>query len=276
MDNCTVQPVLHSVLTIPMECDFVNNERQLQILQILEQKGEVQLQQLKEVFPEVSVMTLRRDLISLEGEGQLIRTHGGAVSAKKLSAINGEEDAYSRRAGENIEAKLKLAEKAVPLVEKGRSIYFDAGSTIMCLAKMIPDENFTIITSGSNIALELVKKSRVSIVTLGGLLNRNTLSVSGPNALSLLDTINIDIAFMSASGFSTDSGFTVSNVYECELKRKVVSRAKKVITLVDTSKVDRSMPFTYANLEDIDIWVCERPLTSAVVEEAKKQGVQIF
>jgi len=259
-----------------MGCGLVNNERQNQILQMVEQKGEVQLQHLKDLFPEFSIMTLRRDLTFLESEGHLIRTHGGAVSAKKVSMISGEEDAYSRRAADNIEAKIIIAQKAVSLVEKGRSIYFDAGSTVMCIAQILPDENYSLLTSGANIALELLKKQRTSVVALGGQINRNTLSMSGPNAISLLDSINIDVAFMSSSGFSVDSGFTVSNAYECELKRKVVKRAKKVILVMDSSKIGKSMPFTYANLEDIDILISERPLAHEIEAEANKYGVKIY
>ncbi|HHW00838.1 MAG TPA: DeoR/GlpR transcriptional regulator [Clostridiaceae bacterium] len=254
----------------------MSNERQKRILQLIENKGEVQLQQLKDLFPEVSMMTLRRDLISLENDGHLIRTYGGAISVKKVSDINGEEDAYSRRAQENVEAKMKIAEKALPLVEKGRSIYFDAGSTLMCLAKILPDDSFSIVTSSANISLELVKKLSTSIVVLGGHLNRNTLSMSGPNAISLLDTINIDLAFMSASGFSIDNGFTISNIYECELKRKVIKRAKKVIVLMDTSKINKDLAFTFANLEDVNIWVCETKLPPEVEAEANRYGVQIL
>lgn len=252
------------------------NDRQQQMLHILEQKGEVHLQQLKDVFPDVSMMTLRRDLINLENEGHLIRTHGGAVNAKKFNAVSGEEDAYSRRASENIEAKLKIAEKAAALVEEGRSIYFDAGSTIMCLARLLSDDNYSILTCGANIALELVKKLNISVVTLGGLLNRNTLSVSGPGAMTFLDSVNIDIAFMSASGFSADNGFTVSNMYECELKRKVVSRAKKVILLVDSGKVNKVLPFTFAHLQDIDTLVVENQLSDSIEVECKKHGVEIL
>lgn len=253
----------------------MSNDRQQHILQLLEHKGEVQLQQLKEIFPEVSMMTLRRDLISLENDGYLIRTHGGAVSIKKVSN-GGEEDAYSRRAGENIEAKMHIADKAVSMVEKGRSIYFDAGSTIMHLAKLLPDDSFSIVTSGANIAMELVKKMRTSVVVLGGLVNRNTLSMSGPDAIAILDTINIDLAFMAASGFSIDSGFTVSNIYECELKGKVVRRAKKVITLMDSSKVNKNLPFTYGSLKDIDVLVCEKQLPPDVEAEAAKYNVQLI
>ncbi len=257
----------------------MNNDRQLQILQLLDTKGEVQLQQLKELFPEVSMMTLRRDLIGLEAEGRLIRTHGGAVSLKRLSVSvgnNGEEDSYSRRAAENVEAKLKIADKAIDTVEKGRSIYFDAGSTVMCLAKILDDDSYSIFTSGANIALELVKKLRTSVVLLGGLVNRNTLSTSGPDAILSLDSVNIDTAFMASSGFSIDSGFTVSNIYECELKKKIVKRAKKVILLMDTSKVNKNLPFTYATLEDIDVWVTETALPQDIINEAKKSGVTLL
>ncbi|HHW47954.1 MAG TPA: DeoR/GlpR transcriptional regulator [Clostridiaceae bacterium] len=252
------------------------NERQQHILELLEQKGEVQLQQLKDIFSDVSMMTLRRDLINLENEGYLIRTYGGAVSVKKITANSGEEDAYSRRATENVEAKKKIAEKAVKIVEKDRSMFFDSGSTIMCLAEILPDDSYYIVTSGANIALELVKKLRTTVFTLGGLMNRNTLSMSGPNAISSLDTINIDLAFLAASGFSIDKGFTVANMYECELKRKVVEQAKKVILLMDTSKINKDLPFTYATLKDIDMWICEKELPADIAAEAAKYNVMIL
>lgn len=254
----------------------MSRERHQKILEILAEKGEVQLQQLQNILPEVSLMTLRRDLISLENGGYLIRTHGGAVSTKKVAVVSGEEDAYARRAVENIEAKLKIAEKAVHLVERGRSMYFDAGSTVMCLANQLSDGDYTIVTSGANIALELLKKQGNSVIMLGGLINLNTLSVSGPNAMAMLDTVNIDIAFMSASGFSLENGLTVSNVYESELKRKVVSRSRKTVLLLDTAKINKNMTFTYANFEDIDVLVAEKELPPEIMREAEKYGIQII
>lgn len=254
----------------------MNTKRQAQILKELEKNGEVQLQQLKSIFPDVSEMTLRRDLISLENEGHLIRTYGGAVSVKRISPSKGEEDAYNIREAENVEEKMKIAQKVVSMVEIGRSIYFDAGTTVMCLAKVLPDDSFSIVTSSANTALELIKRLRTSVVTLGGPVNRNTLSSSGPDAVSMLENINIDIAFMAASGFSVDSGFTVANIYECELKRKVVKKANKVVMLMDTSKINKDLAFTYATLKDIDVWVCEKELPPDVDAEAKKYGVEVL
>ena len=253
----------------------MGNDRRQHILKLLEQTGEVQLAKLKEIFPSVSLMTLRRDLISLEEGGYLIRTYGGAVIARKAEGTQGEEDTYSRRALENVEAKLIIADKALEMVEIGRSTYFDAGSTIMCLAKSLPDDGFSIVTSGVNIALELSKKQRVSVMLPGGTINKNTLSVSGPGAAALIDSVNIDTAFMAASGFSIDGGFTVSNVYEGDLKHKIVKKAKKVVMLMDAGKLGRSLAFTFATLEDVDVWVCEKALPPEVEAAARNNGVVI-
>lgn len=211
---------------------------------------------LSEHFSEYSVMTLRRDLSYLESKGYLVRTHGGAVSRDKFRR-EGEEDAYSMRSRENREAKIAIAEKAAGFVEKGRSVYLDAGSTIMQLAKLLKDDTYTIITSAVNTALELMKKPRISVFVPGGLVNPNTLSCSGPSALDVLSQVNIDLAFMSASGFSIDRGFTVSNMNECELKRNVIRKANKVFLLMDTGKFNKDLAFTFADLDDIDYLVCE-------------------
>jgi DeoR/GlpR family transcriptional regulator of sugar metabolism len=236
------------------------NDRQEKILDLVNEKGNIMLCDLEETFPDVSSMTLRRDLIRLENENHIIRTKGGAVSTGRLSAINVDEPLYSYRELENMEAKKVIARKALQYIESGRSIYFDSGSTLMCLAKIMKDEPYTVITSGLNIAVEILKKKNPSVVTLGGSVNRNTVSVSGPAAVSYLDKINIDIAFMSASGYSSGSGFTVSNIYESELKRYVVDKAKKVIVLMDSSKIDKVLAFTFAEKDDADIIITEKDI----------------
>lgn len=252
------------------------NDRQERILSILNEKGEIQITDLKDMFPQVSTMTLRRDLSLLEGKGLLIRTHGGAVNIKKLSSIYGEEDAFSLRVAENVEEKMSIAQKALAFLDNGRSIYLDAGSTMMYLAKLIPDEPFSILTSGVNIAMELTKKPKITIYNTGGQLNHNSLSSSGPTSMSMLDFINIDIAFMAASGFTVENGFTVSNFFECELKKAVIRKAKKVIMMVDSSKFGKLLTFTFGNLSDLDILISDGKLPEAVAAKAREIGLTVL
>ncbi len=253
------------------------NDRQNAILTIIEENGDVSLQELSDKFSGVSVMTIRRDLALLESSGHILRTHGGAVSLKKLAAIpSGEEDEYSRRARENLFAKKIIAEKALQFISRNSSMYFDAGSTIMSLACILPDDNYSIITNGANIAQELVANTKASVMMPGGTVNRYTLSVSVPNSLEFIEKLNIEIAFMSSSAFSVESGFSVSNIYEAELKRKVIKRSKKSIMLIDSSKIGKNLLFTICDLSDINVLICDTKLPDAIVYEAEKYGIEIL
>jgi len=248
-------------------------ERREIINKTIQKKGEVKIQELKDMFPEVSGMTLRRDLNHLEDEGHIVRIWGGAKSIDYLK--ESKEKEYSSRKTENIEAKVKIAKKAVEFVEKGRSIFLDSGTTIMCLGEAIPDKDLSIITSGPNIALELINKNKPSVTLIGGQLNRNNISVSGAISLKFIENINIDMAFMATSGFSPNNGFTSGNYNECQLKSKIIEKARKVLMLMDLSKIDKNMPFTFAELEDIDYLICENDPESDIKNIIKNNEIKL-
>ncbi|MFW6269666.1 MAG: DeoR/GlpR family DNA-binding transcription regulator [Bacillota bacterium] len=252
----------------------MTTERREIINQTIQKKGEIKIKELKEMFPDVSGMTLRRDLNHLEEEGHIVRIWGGAKSIKHLT--ESKEKRYSSRETENIEAKIKIAETAVDLVETGRSIFVDSGTTTMCLAEIIPDKDLSIITSGPNIGMEIINKNDPSVTLIGGQLNRNNISVSGPNAINFIENINIDIAFMGTSGFSMDSGFTSGNFSEGQLKSNVITKAKKIIMLMDLSKINKNMPFTFAGVEDIDILVSEKEPPEDIKKFVEQKDVKII
>ena len=255
------------------------DERRKSILSVIDEYGEISLAELSSLFPDVSSMTIRRDLSELESRGSIIRTKGGALSVRKFSSsrsAKGEENEYSLRARENILQKKAIAAKALPYVQKGRSIYFDAGSTIMALAELVPNENMTIITNGINVAQALVSNSNINVMVPAGSVNRNTLSVTGSESLSFIDKINIELAFMSASAFSPESGFTVSNVSEAELKRKVISRAKKTIMLLDQSKIGKDLLFTLADISEIHVLITDGPLSAELQQFADQSGITVI
>jgi DeoR family transcriptional regulator, fructose operon transcriptional repressor len=256
------------------EVGRLNIERREQIKQYILDKGHVQITQLETQFPDVSVMTLRRDIAYLEEQGEIIRIKGGARSVKSLSPSG--EDLFGLRMSENNDAKMIIAKKAVDYAETRRSIFIDSGTTMFWLAKVLPDQNLYVITSGPNIALEIIKKGNPLVTLIGGQLSRNNLSDSGILALEFVNRINIDIAFLATSAFSLRSGFTVGNQDECELKKLVIRKAEKKIMLMDSSKIDKNMPFTFANLQDIDILISNEELPDEIKQEAAKNQVIVL
>ncbi len=248
--------------------------RQERIKQLLIQKGVVYFKELETLFPEVSTMTIRRDIEKLEFEGVAIKIRGGAKHAV-FDGKEAREAAYSHRALENIDIKSKLAREALMFVETGRSVFLDSGTTIMEFAKILPDIKLSILTTGPNIALEIIKKYNPSVNMVGGTINSDNCSVAGAQALSFIKSINIDIAFITPSGYSQNGGFTCGNYAECELKRAVIKKANKVIMLTTSDKLNKSLPFTFATLKDIDVLITDAKLDEYTFKSAVKSGVKI-
>ncbi|MEA4854610.1 MAG: DeoR/GlpR family DNA-binding transcription regulator [Christensenella sp.] len=248
-------------------------KRREEIKEMLTEKGEITIRELEEQFADCSGITLRRDLKALEEQGFLKRTRGGAIALNKLSLEI--ENVFSKRTQENVKQKNVIARKALDFLEPGRSIYIDAGSTMMQFTKEMSDEYLSILTSGVNIAMELIKKQKPSVTLIGGQVNRNTVSVAGMNSSQFIQAVNIDIAFMSASGFSIENGFTCGTYTECQIKQEVVNRARRVIMLMDSNKMERVLPFTFARMEDIDVLISDNALDREAFRIANSTKVQI-
>ena len=244
------------------------NERQEKIKTLINESGEAKLSELESLFPNYSSMTIRRDLEKLESLGEIIRTRSGAKSIAHLSSLN--EALYSERARENILEKAGIAGKAHGLITQGCSVFLDTGTTVTALAKLLKTDKLFIITAAPNIALECVKNPDISVFMVGGQLSKGNLSSSGINALSFLDQINIDIAVMATSGITKQNGFTCGNYDESQLKRRAIEKASKVILVMDSSKYGKSLPFTFAEISDIDVLVTDSKIDKSFLKELQK------
>lgn len=244
------------------------------IQQYVNENGEIQFKELESRFPDVSAMTIRRDLAYLEEKGALQRTWGGVKAVTNPEAKS--ENIFSKRMTENVQAKKTIAQKALAYMETGRSILIDSGTTTLFLARMLPNQNFSIVTTAPNIALEIVKNTSPTVTLVGGQVSRNNITVSGANSVNFIKNINIDIAFIAASGYSKKNGFTIGNFDEAELKKAIIKKAGKIIMLIDSSKMDRNMPYTFASLKDVDILVSDIRPADDVIRLAEKHGVLIL
>ncbi|MBE6989912.1 MAG: DeoR/GlpR transcriptional regulator [Ruminococcaceae bacterium] len=250
-------------------------DRRSQMRAFIDERLNVRVKELQEQFPGVSVMTIRRDLAALEEEGAIIRTRGGA--RVNLDNLGVAEDAYRRRELAFPEAKEVISQKALAFFEPKRSIFLDAGTTMMTLARRIPDDDLVLFTAAPNIALEVLTRTRRPQVTLlGGSLSRTTLAGSGRATLEQLRSINIDMAFLSTSAYSVSGGFTVGNPYEAEMKADVIRKARRVVMLMTADKVGHSMPYTFAQMRDVDVLICEADPGEEITRLAAECGVTVL
>ena len=252
------------------------NKRQQTILSFIIEHGEAKNSQLQELIGDCSSMTLWRDLEKLEEEGKIVRFRGGAQAASEREDGQGQEINFVRRARQNTGEKESIAMIAADLLMPDQSYFLDAGSTAFTLLRYLHPGNYNFITSAANIAAELAKHPNYDVTMLGGQLNANTLSCSGPQAERMLQEINIDIAVMASSGYSSGSAFTSGRLTEAELKKHVVRKAFFTIMLLDHSKLAKRHPFTFATLDDVDIVIGDASLPREFREACSLHGAQFF
>ena len=252
----------------------MDRTRRDKVREILISKPFTALSELEEKFPEVSSMTLRRDIEYFEEKGDVIKVRGGARAMHFITLTL--EDTYYKRSLEASHDKERIASAAIRYIETGRSIFFDSGPTVMQLVPKLPDEKLTISTSDPNIALALVKKEHAVVNVIGGSLNRSNLSLSGQMALQFVESTNIDIAFLSPSGFSLECGFTSGNYNESLLKKAIVEKARLVVMLLTSSKIRKAMPHTFAKLSDIHVFITDADPGEEIKKACEEAGVELI
>lgn len=252
----------------------MGNTRREIIREMLSEQPFVSLHELAERFPELSSMTLRRDIEYFESQGECIKVRGGARSMKFITTSL--EESFNLRLHANSAAKEAIVQRAAAMIEPGRSIFLDSGTTILRLVSAISDKRLTITTSGPNIALELLKKNMPIVNIVGGMINRDNISVSGTQAMRYMEDINIDIAFLTPSGLTMENGFTCGNYSECEFKQLIIRKARKVVLLMDSSKIDKSLPYTFAEIGDVDAVITNRDLPPEIARLARERGTEII
>ena len=171
---------------------------------------------------------------------------------------------------------MTIAQKAMTLIEPNSTIFLDAGTTNLMIARSLPDINLRIFTTGPNIAIELCRLQNADITLCSGKMNRKNIAVSGQNAIDMLEHINIDIAFIGVSGCSAEAGFTCGTEEDMLVKRAVIRRARTSVALCDKMKFSRLMPYTFADFSDWKYLVSDGEMPPAIAAAAGEHGVKIL
>ncbi len=243
--------------------------------EFIDKNGKVTLKELENAFPNVSSMTLRRDLNRLEEGNAVLRISGGAISVNTV--LRAKEEDFSERIVYNTEEKLEIADKAIALIEANSCLFIDGGSTTTYFARALPDENFYVVTNAIVIAETILRKEKPKVTLLGGDLRRNNFITVGNSCTQFIKDLNIETAIITATGFIKESGaFTCGMQTEAEVKRAVMQKADKVIMLIDSSKVGKKTPYTFAELSDVDYLVVDKNFPKDLKVAIENSGVKVL
>jgi DeoR family fructose operon transcriptional repressor len=212
-------------------------ERRQRILNFLREQPGIRVPDLARLAS-VSEGTIRNDLRALDGAGQLMRVRGGGVP---IDEQRNHGQAFAMRAMTHRAAKQCISHQAAALVHDNDSVLLDSSTTAYYLACQLKDRrDLTVITNGIEAARELAKNSSNTVILLGGVLRVDGMSITVPLGESFFDAYHIKTAFVSCSGFTLESGLTEVDIYEAQIKRKMIASSGAVVALIDSSKFGRN------------------------------------
>ena len=245
--------------------------RQETMKDYVEEKNVVTIKELQAMFPDVSLMTIHRDLDMLEKSGVLVKFRGGARSVRRAGDVE-----FNVRMNANNPGKNAIARKAMELIQPHSAVFLDASTTNLALARVLPDINLNVFTTGPSIALELCRLHNPVVTLCCGTINRKNLALSGRNTLEMLEKINIDMAFIGVSGCSVEAGFTCGTESDMLVKRMVIQKARTSVIMCGKDKLSCLMPYTFADFSDVDYLVSDEPMPEEFIRAAEAAGVTVL
>ena len=251
--------------------DKTTLQRRVIILEELEKKGQVDVNSLSKAL-KVSEVTIRNDLRRLEQKNALIRARGGAIKIDRV----GIDFTISDKNKQNFAQKKRIGKAAAGLIEPGDTIILDSGTTTMEIAKNLGTTGeLTVITNAMNIANQLAEHPEVNVISPGGSLRKNSLSLIGPTAEESFKNYFCDKLFLAVDGFSVTHGLSTPNVEEAHLNRVMISISKQVIVVADSTKFHKRSFAFIADTDDIDVLVTDEGIPEEDQKKLETAGIKV-
>lgn len=246
---------------------MIVEERRDHILQVVENKGFVSLQELSDLV-KASESTVRRDLEFLDSIGQIQRIRGGA------SYVGESLTGFEERRLVALEQKRRVARAAAGMVEPGDTVLLDGGTTTLEVARQLMRKRLTVVTNSMPIVNLLMNQPDIELILIGGYLYPKTGVALGPHAVAFLESLHVRRLIMSTGGLTAE-GLYNSNSLLVETERKMLEASEEVVVVADSSKVGHSELVHLCPLSAVDRLVVDDGITPQWQEALTQAGLDL-
>lgn len=243
---------------------MLKEERHQFIINEVELHNKVLLTDLSESL-NVSIDTVRRDVKELHKLKKLKKVHGGAISLGFESYSRSDVYVYA------LEKKKIIARKAIELLKSGDAILIHGGTTCIEFAKLMPSKlDLTCFTLSLPVAMELVKKSNVKVIFIGGVLSNHSQISVGGKAVHELSHVKMDYSFIGSGYINTTYGLSGSDWENEQVKKSIINASKKTILLTISEKLNTQQRFKTCDLGHIHTMITELDPTDEKLTQYKQ------
>ena len=244
-------------------------QRRHTIMQLLQEQGEVSVEQLVQLF-DISEVTIRKDLSALETSGFLLRKYGGAILMPKEIIDENENDELTKR-------KFVIAKAAAERIRDHNRIIVDSGSTTATLIKQLNlKQGLVVMTNSLSVATELrALENEPTLLMTGGTWDTRSESFQGKVAEQVLRSYDFDQLFIGADGIDLARGSTTFNEL-VGLSQVMAGVSREVVVMVESQKIGRKMPNLELTWQQIDVLITDTGLSEQDKQAILAHGVEVI
>jgi len=240
-------------------------ERRKAILELVQERGAVDVPELSLHF-HTSQSTIRRDLERLASNGEVRRTHGGAVAVDPGAAHIQQIDQVSQRIGQ----------AAAKLIRPGETVFVGPGSLCHIAARFLSARSdLTIITNALEIAWMLYQTSETPLVLTGGPVLRPGGALTGQVVLRTMDAMRADRLIVEVAGVDPLEGLTSDQFPLAETMRPLLDAVAHVTVLVASDRLGRVGAAWLGDVSDADVIITGRDAPASIAWDLSETGTKV-
>ncbi|MDI9363620.1 MAG: DeoR/GlpR family DNA-binding transcription regulator [Flavobacterium sp.] len=217
----------------------------------------------------VSEDTIRRDLNELSELGKIIKVHGGALSKSFHSSFL-RKDVYKS------DNKKIIASKAVALITDGMFILTSGGTTVIELARLLPEHlHATFFTGSIPAAYEYAQHPNIEVIFIGDKISKSSQIAVGGEAISKINSIKPDLCFLGVNAIDKN-GISDNDWEVVQIKKAMIKAAKRTVVLSISDKIDTHQSIKICGLDEVDTLITELDASDILLENYNKLNISIL
>ncbi|MEO6813533.1 MAG: DeoR/GlpR family DNA-binding transcription regulator [Ginsengibacter sp.] len=219
---------------------------------------------------QVSNDTIRRDLQELADAGKIIKIHGGALSPSFHNGHHQSKDVYAYN------QKKIIAKKAVSLIKNGMFVLTGGGTTVIELARALPQGLQATFISGSIPALfEYANHPNIEVIAIGDKISKNSKITVGSEAISKIKELRVDICFMGINAINLTTGVSDNDWDIVQVKKAMIESSQKLVCLTISEKINTQQPIQICEIKKIDTLITELSPEDSLLLPYGKAGITV-
>jgi DeoR/GlpR family transcriptional regulator of sugar metabolism len=219
----------------------------------------------------VSDDTIRRDLQELAEAGKLIKVHGGALSPSFHNGIHIPREVYSYT------QKKIIAQKAASLVKDGMFVLTGGGTTIIELARALPNSLHATFLSGSIPAIyEYMNHPNIDVIVIGDKISKNSKITVGLEAISRIRQLKADLCFMGINALNLENGVSDNDWDVVQIKKAMVESSQRLVCLSIAEKINSQQPIQVCDCSKIHTLITELSPDDALLKPYVDAGIKVL